>query len=166
MTNEVVGTEIGVLRMRDVRAALGEAVHTARFVAVVVVAASGAPFAGTVYIAKKPSGRGEHVALRCPLCLRARLVLYAKNGALRCGSCARRRTRRALERTSRSWNRLGGREEDALLRAARRPRPDLDRITRLARDLAVGDADRARAVIEFSEAALAAVEEQWNGMNK
>ena len=166
MTSEVVGAEVGVLRMQDVRAALGDVLHMARQIDVVVVATTGAPFAGTVCIARKAAGRGEHVALRCPLCLRARLVLYAQDGALRCGHCARRRTRRALERTCRDWNRLGGREEDALLRAARRRLPDVELMARRAADLAIGDVDRARVAVELTETALEAVEEQWNAMNR
>ena len=164
MTNEVIGFEPGILRVRDVRAALGAAISATSSIDVLVVGRNGAPFAGTIYLNKKRAGHGEHVALRCPLCFRARLMLYADAGALRCSHCARHRTRRACERTTREWNRLGGREEDALLRAARRALPNIERMNWLARDIVAGDADRASTVIEFSDAALAAVEEQCSTM--
>jgi hypothetical protein len=63
-----------------------------------------------------------------------------------------------LERRTREWNKLGAREEDALLRAARKPLPDIEKMERFAAELADGDAQRAKVVIECSRDAIEAAE--------
>jgi hypothetical protein len=169
MENEVIATRPGVLQLRDAKVALGDAMDVARTLHVVVVGRRGAPFVGEVKLGRIPAGPGEHVALSCPHCRGLRRELYASDGQLRCGTCSRRRTRRAMERTTHEWNRLGGREEDALLRAAHRRLPNVAYMNRLAGELATGDIDRARTAIEFSEDALAIVEGQeaeWNATHK
>jgi hypothetical protein len=161
MTTEVAAAQLGVLRSEDVRYALGDEFHTARSVEVLVATATGLPFAGVVLLADKPSGRGDHRALRCPACGMPRFRLYARDGRLGCGGCMRVHVRRNIERTCASWSR-GGREEDRLLRlVAGRSRPTpaaIDRGLRLAHELVSGDEDRAGAAIQRGEAALTAVE--------
>ena len=72
------------LTIGDVKAALGRQFGTARTVEVLVLSATGLPFAGVVATHQKPSGRGGHRALACPLCRRARFQLYVRNGRLGC----------------------------------------------------------------------------------
>jgi hypothetical protein len=161
MRTGVAAIHLGVLTIGDVRAALGRRFGTTRTVEVLVPSATGLPFAGVLALITKPSGRAEHAALACPLCGQARFRLYVRRGRLGCASCVRVHPRRNVERTMASWTR-GGREEDRLLRlVAGRGRPTtaaLGRAGRLARDLVLGDEDRAGAAIQVARAALLAMQ--------
>lgn len=142
---EVVGTELGTLRARNMR--LLEHARPGTKVGVLVLGADGEPpFVGEVMVGAKLSGRSKHLAILCPKCQRSKFVLYARAGALGCAPCARRRTRRQRERTLASWRR-GGREEDRLLRSVGHGRL-AETMRRLAEEIVEGDADRASVVLE------------------
>ena len=159
MRTGVGAIRLGILTIGDVKAALGRQFGTARTVEVLVPSSTGMPFAGVVGLTEKPSGRGMHRALSCPLCGLARLQLFVRNGRLGCVRCMRVHPRRNVERTTASWTR-GGREEDRLVRmVAGRSRPTsaaLGRAGRLARDLVLGDEDRAAAATQMARAAMLA----------
>lgn len=156
MTFEVMGLEIGVLRMRDVRAMVA-CVRPGAQVSVLVLGADGeTPFVGLVTLATKRSGHSEHVALLCQACHRGRSVLYARGGKLVCAACGRRRTRRQSERTLAGWQR-GGREEDRLLRMAGRGRPS-SLLKALVDEIVEGDADRASVLCDSFHTAVLCIE--------
>jgi hypothetical protein len=147
--------------IEDVRAALGRQFATTRTIDVLIASSAGMPFAGMVALTTKPSGRGAHRALECPLCGRARFQLFVRSGRLGCAGCMRVHPRRNVERTLASWTR-GGREEDRLLRLlAGRGRPTtaaLERASRLAEEIVLSDEDRAGAAIQVARAAMLATE--------
>jgi hypothetical protein len=156
MTFEVMGTEIGALRIRDVRRALPDG-RPGDDIAVLVLGPHGEPpFIGEVKLTSKRSGRGEHLALLCPACATPRAVLYSRRGSVACAGCTRRRTRQQTERTLASWKR-GGREEDRLLRLIGRRR-SLDEMRALVDEIVEGDVDRAHVVLDSYNAAVMAVE--------
>lgn len=161
MTTEVGSSQLGVLRIEDVRCVLGDEFATARTVQALVACSVGLPFAGVVLLVDKPSGRGSHRAFACPSCGTPRFRLYARHGHLGCERCMRIYARRSVERTCASWSR-GGREEDRLVRlVAGRSKPTttaIDQAQHLARELVLADENRASAAIQFSETALTATE--------
>ncbi len=136
----------GELRSRDVRALYGEILHTLPHVDVLVLDIEGrVPVAARVALVSVTAGARTHRILVCPRCEKARYLLVARHGELRCRTCDRTRTRRQLERTTADWRRRGAREEDRLLRLL--SRPTLSRTNlRLARAFVDGlvAADRAR----------------------
>lgn len=69
------------------------------------------------------AGRGNHRQFSCPTCSAPARLLRASSEtrALHCARCRPHRTARQLERSTRWWRRLGGRELDELLRLAHRP---------------------------------------------
>lgn len=151
-----MGLEIGVLRVRDVRAMVA-CVRPGAQVSVLVLGADGeTPFVGPVTLATKRSGHSEHVALLCQACQQARSVLYARGGRLACAACARRRTRRQSERTLAGWQR-GGREEDGLLRMAGRGR-SVALLRALVDEIVEGDRDRASALCDNFHTAVLCIE--------
>ena len=153
MTFEVIGLEVGILRMRDLRDAARGLRAGHRVGVLVLGACGGPPFVGAVTITTKRSGRSEHQALRCDSCGKPRHVLYLRAGVLGCATCARRRTRRQAERTLATW-RMGGREEDRLLRMVGRGYP-LAVLSALADEIMEGDADRAAVAVDaFRTAAM------------
>lgn len=153
VTFEVMGLEVGILRMRDLRDA-ARGLRAGHRVGVLVLGACGEPpFVGPVTITTKRSGHSEHPALRCDSCGKPRHVLYLRAGVLGCATCARRRTRRQAERTLATW-RMGGREEDRLLRMVGRGYP-LAVLSALADEITEGDADRAAVAVDaFRTAAM------------
>jgi len=147
--------------VREVRAAFGVKLMAMNsFTAMVLASDGGPPFVGEALLGRKKSGRGEHIALRCPECDRACDALYVVRAALRCTVCAKRRTRRQREHTLPAWEEHGGEEHDRVLRllAGRR------KTTRAARrkagkmldELVAADRDRLAAVVELAHAALLA----------
>ncbi len=161
MRTGVAAIRLGILTIGDVRGALGRWFATAPTIEVLVPSATGLPFAGVVGLTEKPSGRGMHRALACPLCGLARFQLFVRNGRLGCAECMHVHPRRNAERTTAFWAR-GGREEDRLLRLiAGRSRPTsaaLERAGRLANEIVVGDEDRAGAAVQVARAAMLATE--------
>lgn len=156
MTFEVIGLEVGILRMRDLRLA-GRGLRAGDQVGVLVLGHTGDPaFVGGVTITAKRSGHSEHCALQCGLCSKPRQVLYLREGALACATCSRRRTRRQTERTLATW-RMGGREEDRLLRLVGRG-GSLAVLRALADEIVAGDADRAAVVVEEFQTAVMCIE--------
>ena len=159
MESEAIATKPGVLRIRDVRAALGEDFWTADSATVFVV---GTPDRGcaatTVRLGWMRGGRGDHRALVCGACRRTATCLYVDGrGGLACKRCCCKRTRRQQETHRRDFRRLGGKEEDQLLRiAAKRvvTAAALDEATRLAKALVRGDEDRLAALLPVVQAAL------------
>lgn len=156
MTFEVMGLEIGTLRVRDVRAALAVA-RPGAHVGVLVLGNDGEPpFVGAVALVTKRSGHSEHLALLCPTCRLGRAVLYVRAGSLACAGCSGRRTRRQSERTLASWK-AGGREEDLLLRLVGRGRR-VEQLRALADELANGDLDRAAVASDNFKTAILCIE--------
>lgn len=156
MTFEVMGLEIGLLRVRDLRAASCAGRPGTRVGVLVLGLCGEPPFVGEVVLTSKRSGRGDHRALLCPTCVRTCAVLHLREGKLACAGCSRHRTRRQTERTLASWCR-GGREEDRLLRIiVRGGSPELVRL--LVDELVAGDNDRARVLAEKCRDAILAAE--------
>lgn len=146
MTFEVMGLEVGVLRMRDLRLAVRD-LRAGHPIAVLVLGASGeSPFVGPVTLTTKRSGHSEHPAFLCTSCGSARRILYLHGGALACATCAGARTRRQRERTLASWRR-GGKEEDRLMRLVRRG-GRVSRMRALVDEIVAGDTDRAAVIVE------------------
>lgn len=156
MTFEVMGCEVGILRVRDVRAATA-APRPGAHVGVLVLGGNGEPpFVGGVVLTSKRSGHSAHLALLCPACARGRSVLYVRGGGLACATCSRRRTRRQSERTLATWK-MGGREEDRLLRMVGRGRP-IEQLRAVAEELVNGDLDRAAVLQDAFYAAVLSIE--------
>ncbi len=161
MTSEVRSPILGVLCVRDLRAVYGVELATMRSVRAVVLAPDGGlPFVGEVRLARKKSGRGEHLALQCPECGRACITLSVSGAALKCIKCARRLTRHQLEHQLPSWTEQGGYEHDRILRLlagrGKTTRSARRRAARLIDALLAADQDRLAAVSELAHAALLA----------
>ena len=148
MTKEIRVPQLGEVRIRDVRAALGSEFSKAIFVDLLVLGRPGEPAsAGRVYFVDRPSGRGCQRNLACPVCHLARAVLFTDaKGGLGCARCARRRTRHQLECACRSYRRDGGREEDELLRIVGRPTTAVERVEALAKQIVEIDRRRWEAL--------------------
>ena len=150
---------IGELRIEDVRRVLGATFWEARDIdACVLAPPGGVPSAQRIVLGWKRSGRGDHRAMLCPSCGRPREILYADGvGGLACASCSRRRTREQREVNTSAWKKLGGREEDQLLRLLQREglsSAGLDRARALAEEIVRGDLDRVDALRPRIKAAL------------
>lgn len=141
--------------MKNVRAAIG--VRLLELDAVVVTVAGDTIGTYTIDLTRKPSGRGEHVAFRCPSCLEPRSVLYVNKAALACAICARYRTRHQRESWSKEWEDHGHELEDRLFRTLMKCETlsGLQRLSTLVDDLVEGDLDRLSAALELTSAALA-----------
>jgi len=114
---------LGEVRISDLRAALGGDLLKLNAVDVLVIGMPGC-MASTarVRLGWKRAGRGAHRALICPRCLEPKLRLYADGaGGLGCRLCLKRRSRQQREKNRLSFQHLGGREDDILLRLLRRP---------------------------------------------
>jgi hypothetical protein len=152
----------GEVRTRDLRAVYGDRLNELGHVDVLVVADAGTPLAARIYLMDRPAGRGVQRALVCPACEQPRYVLLAKDGCLKCSQCHRHRTRRQLERNLASWNRLGGRQGDQVLRLLLRPtRPTparMEQAIRLARQLVSTDRVRAAQLREELSALMTAAQ--------
>ena len=140
----------GEVRIRDARAAYGEAFNGLARVDVLVLDVEGqAPVAARIELVQVAAGRGVHRAFACPRCREPRLRLIARAGELRCSRCDRTRTRRQLERTTADWCRRGAREEDRLLRLlATSSLPDarLAEAGDLVREILTADLQRLEAI--------------------
>lgn len=113
----------GEVRVRDARVAMGAGFLVAPWVDLLVLARDGGtPVACRVDLVELVSGPRTHRVFACPACRSAVRLLIARRGRLRCRACDRTRTRRQLERTRADWRRLGGSDEDALLRLLSAPR--------------------------------------------
>jgi len=108
----------GVLDVTDLRGAFGSDHLTLDAVDVVVLDAdAGTPFVGRVALGRKRSGPGEHLVLVCPRCEQGRLKLVTDGlGGVACQQCLAVRTRAQLECHTSRFGRLGGRQEDRILR--------------------------------------------------
>ena len=115
---EVTVPRKGEVRTSDLRLIHGAAILTMPNVDVVVVADAGAPIAARIELTTVAFGWTKRRAFVCPACGEPRHVLRSQEGQLRCNRCRdyRHRTRRQTERTCASFRRIGGREEDRLLR--------------------------------------------------
>jgi hypothetical protein len=150
---------LGELRIEDVRRVLGDRIWEVNHVDVCVLAPpGGVPSAQRIVFGWKRSGRGDHRAMLCPTCGTPREILYADGvGGLACASCSKRRTREQREVNTSSWKKLGGREEDQLLRLLQRDglsSAGRDRARALAEEIVRGDRDRLDALRPRIEAAL------------
>jgi hypothetical protein len=161
MTSEVRSPIIGVLSVKDVRAVFGVKLGAmTTFKAMVLAPDGGMPFVGEVYLARKKSGPGEHIALQCPTCERASLTLCVSEATLKCRACAKRLTRRQREHALPSWREQGGEEHDRILRLlagrGKTTRSARRRASKLIDELLAADQDRLAAVSELAHAALLA----------
>jgi hypothetical protein len=150
---------LGELRVEDVRLVLGASFWDARDIEAHVLApVGGVPSSQRVALGWKRSGRGDHRALICPVCHALKEILYTDGGGgLACAGCLKRRTREQRELNTRAWRKLGGREEDRLLRLLRRDglsSVGLDRARALAVEILRGDRDRLDALCPRIDAAL------------
>ena len=155
---DAVAPVLGVLRVRDVRAVLGPA-SRAPFVDAFVLGPVGErASAGRVGLGQLPGGGGARLGLRCPGCGDVVQNLLTDNaGGFRCRACRRRRTRRQLERSTTAWAELGGREEDHLLRDARRGAPGTlknERMRHAIDELLADDRARVTNMVAKAEAAI------------
>jgi hypothetical protein len=144
---------VGEVSIADVRAALGTAFDISGHVDVAVIdPEGGVPVSAHVELGQLEAGRGRHRAFLCPGCRTPVRVLRARRGTLRCRKCHGYLTRRQLEHHTAAWNRLGGADEDRLLRllrGARRLTPTrLELARQIAHGLAAADADRLRELQE------------------
>lgn len=133
----------GEVRVRDARAALADAFASAPHVDLLVLARDGGtPVVCRVELVELVSGPHTHRVFACPACQAAVRLLIARRGSLRCRACDRTRTRRQLERTRADWRRLGGMDEDAVLRLLSAPGASAakrSRAARLAHEIASAD---------------------------
>ncbi|WP_437656737.1 hypothetical protein [Sorangium sp. So ce1182] len=149
---------LGELRVEDLRRVLGDQAWKVNHVDVCVLAPpGGVPAAQRVSLGRKRSGRGDHLAVLCPSCSRPKEILYVDGrGGLSCSVCSKRRTREQREVRTTAWK-LGGREEDRLLRLLQRDgltSAGLDRARALAEEIVRGDRDRIDALRPRIDAAL------------
>ncbi len=113
---EAIAPRKGELRSQDLRAAYGQQLAEVAHVDVVVVADAGVPVAASLELGDVACGSRTRRAMLCPACGQARHLLLAREGALKCSQCHRRRTRRQLENHRADFQRRGGLQEDRLLR--------------------------------------------------
>lgn len=159
MGSEAIASKPGTLRIQDVRAALREDFRTAESATVFVVGTLDSGCAATpVRLGWMRGGRGDHRALVCGACGRTANCLHVDGrGGLACKRCCRKRTRRQQETHRRDFRRLGGKEEDRLLRIAAKRVVTvgaLEEAARLAEELVRGDEDRLAALLPTVQAAL------------
>ena len=151
----------GLLRTRDVRAMLGQEFAETAFVSLMVLGRPGERSSvGLVELGQLLGGRGERRGLRCPRCRRVGPQLFTDGeGGFGCGTCLGRRTRRQSDRTRQDWTRLGGLEEDRLLRAVRRPARETkaERVQRYVDELLADDRARTANVVARTDSAIEAV---------
>jgi len=134
MESEVALPRVGELRLADLKAVYGASLRSMCHIDVLVLdAGGGVPVTARVELGELRAGRGNHCALVCPSCGAGKSLLLARHGALKCRGCHGHLTRRALEHRSHDWTRLGGGEEDAILR-----------VFQPARHLTPGRLDQAR----------------------
>ena len=155
MTSGVVVARIpGSLTTRDIRGVAQDVLK----VDVVVLATEGPPFTGSVQVGEIPSGPGAHRGLVCGTCGTSKYKLFSSGGVtLACSTCSGRSSRRHQDRTCRSWNHLGGKEEDFVLRALRPGRRNNrvpERVERAAAELVVADRRRWAELRPLVDAAL------------
>ena len=143
---EAVGIRKGEIRTADVQAVFGDAAACMTGVDVVVIGEAGTLVHAHLELTRVPAGPRSRLALSCGGCGGPCHVLYAREGHLRCRRCHPHRNRRQMERHLASWNRLGGREEDLLIRlllpSGRRPRGSPSKARGMVTSLLA--ADRAR----------------------
>ena len=159
MTVEALLPRIGERRIEDVRRVMGDRIWKVEHLDVCVLApVGGVPSAQRIVLGWKRSGRGDHRAMLCPTCRQPKEILYADGGGrLRCSVCSKRRTREQREANLRAWKKLGGREEDQLLRLLQRDglsSAGQDRARALADEIVRGDRDRLDALRPRIGAAL------------
>ena len=158
MTFEVtcVSPELGLVRVKHLRATLGGEAKDATVVELVVVA--GEVARERVDLVSKVSGRARHVAFRCPRCGEPRAVLYAEGGGrLSCGPCSGHKTRHQLESSRTDWKENAVDCEDRLFRdlmTKGHTPAGLRSLRRLVDEIVGGDHDRLAAAMQMVGAAL------------
>jgi hypothetical protein len=148
--------DVSLVRMKHVRAALGQQLHELEAVEIVVVA--GELARQRVSLVRKNSGRGQHVAFQCPRCLEPRTILHAEgHGRLSCASCSGHKTRHQRESSRKDWKDNALEQEDRLFRAVLKKShtpAGLRGLRRLVQEIGDGDDDRLAAALETTSAAL------------
>lgn len=112
---EVVGAEVGTVRLSDVRG-----VDEGDDVAVVVLRRDGPPLVATIGFAESWASRGWMTQLRCPCCGSPARALRASGAGLYCARCVPHRTEHQRQRSLAEWRKLQGRQFDRLLRLLQR----------------------------------------------
>lgn len=116
MVGEAIGPRRGEIRTYDLRIVFGQELSELKYVDIVVIAEEGTALTARIALTTECFGRALRQAFVCPRCAKPRQLLLARQGKIQCSTCNRRRTRRQMERHLASWNRMGGRDEDAILR--------------------------------------------------
>ena len=151
-----VSPEPGLVRVKHLRATLGEQAKDATIVEIVIVAGNVAR--ERVDLVRKISGRARHVAFRCPRCGEPRAVLYAEGGGrLSCGPCSGHKTRHQLESSRTDWIENAVDCEDRLLRdlmTKGHTPAGLRSLRRLVDEIVGGDHDRFASTMQMAAAAL------------
>ena len=159
---ETIGLRRGEIRTRDLRSVYGDGLNELDYVDVVVISEEGVPQAARITLTMVSFGSAHQRAFICPSCQEPRHLLLARRGKIQCSTCHRRRSRRQKEHHFAAWNRLGGRQEDQLVRLLLRPtRPTPARMhqaTRLAHLLLNTDRVRAAQLREELNALMTAVQ--------
>lgn len=158
MTIEVccVSPEPGLVRVKHLRATLGERAADATVVELVVVA--GEVARERIDLVRKLSGRGRHIAFQCPRCLEPRAVLHAEGaGRLSCARCCGYKTRHQRESSRTEWEKNAVDHEDRLFRTLQKQN-HTDRgfraLRRLVDEIVDGDHDRFASAMQMAAAAL------------
>ena len=136
------------LRSADLKLMFGSQARELTKLSVTMPTETGRIITVDVTVRRVSFGHAARAGFVCQSCSATAHVLFLVEEVLRCSRCFPRRSRRQTERTLRSWNRLGGREEDALLRLLARPRPPFAALAkaRFAMERLLA-ADRARLLL-------------------
>ena len=148
MAFEAMSPRRGEVRVRDLRASLGDHLAELEYVDILVVAEDGMVVTARVELTTVRSGPSTRRTFICPACAEPRHLLLAREGTLRWSR--HHRTRRQTERNRADFRRMGGREEDRLLRLLLSPwrRRTSTRLTEARRLLNVLiQADRERVAL-------------------
>lgn len=157
--------EASLVRVRHVRATHGARVHELDLVELVIIA--GVVARQRVELVRKVSGRGRHVAFRCPRCLEPRAVLHAEGGGrLSCARCSGYKTRHQRESSRTEWEKNAIDHEDRLFRAVMKKNHTLRglcALRRLVGEIVGGDHDRLASAMQMTAAALVVADAELNG---
>jgi hypothetical protein len=134
----------GEVRWQDLRLVMAP---DGSSIEVVVFARNAPPLRTTVHLTSRWAGGGWHQQIECPQCKRPTSILRLKNEELACQRCKPHRTKHQLEHKSRSWNRLGGKQADEIVRLVLDDDEPLERLlvaNKLGRELTEADVAHVR----------------------
>lgn len=137
----------GEIRISDLRLVYRDALLSMRSVAVTVLGEETRLAAAEIQLTRASFGSGWRVLMLCPRCQSRAQVLLARRGMLLCSRCQPRRTRHQMEARRAAWTRLGGREEDRLIRLLTASRSEMHLAEARSSALRLLEADRVRAMV-------------------